>query len=131
MKRITFITAITAAACLLLAACSGTTQSSLGSEATNAISDVQTTVSQLSDQIANSDLPQDLTSAWDDQKAEINQAIDHITAGEPVDTAQLRQSMQDFQTALAASDAQQTMKDAWTNLQNDVESLLNQVQSTG
>lgn len=131
MKRFKLITAAVAAVSLLLAACSGTTESSVGSVATNAISDVQTTVSQLSDQIENSDLSQTVVSAWNDQKAEINQAIDRIAAGETVDTAQLQQSMDDFRTALESSDAQQTLKDAWTSLQNEVESLVNQIQSTG
>jgi hypothetical protein len=130
MRRSSLLQVVLAAT-VIVGACSDTPgtvdASSLpgSGEVSDAVTELQTEMSELANQIQSSDAADELQSAWGDLQAEISSGIAALTSDGVVDTDALQAEFDEFETQLdgLGDDVGDEVVDAWNELRSQLEQL--------
>ncbi|MGH8946124.1 MAG: hypothetical protein ACRDVL_08245 [Acidimicrobiia bacterium] len=122
---------------LAVASCSGdnaaltTLQEEMEETATDvaaAIADAQEEMADIGQRIQESEAADDLQAAWEDLQADLTALFTSLQSEGTVDTTQVEEFMDDFESQLDAAGDQITpeLREAWESLRAAIESLIEQ-----
>lgn len=120
-------TAFALALSFVLVACGGDADGELDADTAETVGQIEDSITQLGEDIEASELQADLESAWDSVDEELSETVDSIRAGEAIDTDAIEQQMDEFQQTLDSVDAEQDLRDAWTELRTDLQGLIQDI----
>jgi hypothetical protein len=114
-----------------LAACSGTTDTTIGSslpageDVSGAAAEVQAELSTLASEIESSEAADDIRAAWTSVQAEVGTAIATVTADGDVDTEALQSEFNEFEAQLDAlgDEVGDDLRESWLEVRRQVEQL--------
>jgi hypothetical protein len=116
-----------------LAACSGTTDTTLGSslpageDVSDAAAEVQAELSTLASEIESSEAADDIRAAWANVQTEVGTAIATLSADGEVDTEALQSEFDEFESQLDAlgDEVGDDLRESWLEVRRQIEQLFN------
>jgi ABC-type glycerol-3-phosphate transport system substrate-binding protein len=90
------------------------------------VAEVQAEIQEVSTEIENSEAAADLRAAWSELSSELNAAIASITSNQAIDTAAVRDQLDEFQSEveMAGDEVSDELRSAWIELRSKFERLL-------
>jgi chromosome segregation ATPase len=96
-------------------------------EVAAAVDQIETEIQQVADQIDASAVQAELSEAWEATEAELTEAAEAIRSGAEVNMEAVEQQIDEFEAELETVDVEQTVRDAWAQLQVQLDALMQQV----
>lgn len=106
-----------------LAAC-GNSGVDLDADTEAMVSQVETEVSQVADQVEAAAADTAVVDAWDALEAELSSMVDSVRSGTDIDTEAIEAEMDQFAREVENSDVADELQEAWTELRSRFDALV-------
>ena len=100
------------------------TGTTLGSDSAEAIAKLQTSLDVVSAEMAEADLPDDLTVVWDEIQVRVNEAVVSIQGDPNFDPTSIDLMLDTFQVQLETMDMASDFESAWVEFRADFEAFV-------